>query len=93
MLEKKEALIISKPDPRSLKLIFKNHDIDYNEKELAKTLMIGDNLNTDIKFANNANIDSLLSLTGVTSIDYLNNVDFEKKEIGRPTYFTNEIKI
>lgn len=29
--------------------------------------MIGDNLNTDIEFAINAGVDSLLTLTGVTS--------------------------
>ncbi len=30
-------------------------------------LMIGDNLNTDIKFAHNCGIDSLLVYSGVTS--------------------------
>ena len=89
----KKALIISKPDPRSLRLIFKDHNIDYNEKELSRTLMIGDNLRTDIKFANNANIDSLLALTGVTSEKFLNEVDFEQNDIGKPTYYANEIKI
>jgi 4-nitrophenyl phosphatase len=30
-------------------------------------LMVGDNLQTDIEFANNAEVDSLLTMTGVTS--------------------------
>ena len=30
-------------------------------------IMIGDNLNTDIQFAKNCGIDSLMVLTGVTS--------------------------
>lgn len=100
-----KAHIISKPDPRSLKLIFENHQIDYNEENLKETLMIGDNLSTDIKFANNAGIDSLLSLTGVTKEEEFSNIDYEKifdegngnkngiRGIGKPTYYIEEIRI
>jgi phosphoglycolate/pyridoxal phosphate phosphatase family enzyme len=70
------AEIITKPDPRSLSIIMKDHDIDISERE--KFIMIGDNLGTDILFANNAGIASLLVFTGITTKeDYIkmNNSD------------------
>lgn len=83
----KKAEIISKPHPHSLDFIFKDNEIENNEINLKKTLMIGDNLNTDIRFANNSGIDSLLVFTGVTTeykfneINYANLfVDFNNKQ-------------
>jgi 4-nitrophenyl phosphatase len=80
-----KADIVTKPDPRSLEIILTDHNIPETQKN--KILMIGDNLNTDIKFANNNGIDSLLVLTGVTSeeeFENLKNKDVENKKL--PTY-------
>lgn len=63
----KKATIISKPNTDSLDIIFKENKIEKTINNLKKTLMIGDNLNKDIGFANNSKIDSLLVLTGVTT--------------------------
>lgn len=68
----KKAEIITKPHPYALDIILndlnqKRHRQGLEEVTRKDTLMIGDNLMTDIKFANNAGVDSLLVLTGVTS--------------------------
>lgn len=47
--------------------------------------MVGDNLQTDILFGNNANIDTLLVMTGVTDQEKLN-----KSEIN-PTYISDNL--
>ena len=84
-----EAIIITKPDPRSLKLIMTDHGVDL-ENNKKKMLMIGDNLNTDILFANNNEIDSVLVLTGVTTEEDLKKLNGFK---GSPTYILNNLKI
>jgi len=76
----KNAVIVSKPDPQNLKIIAKDHNIESNDR----ILMVGDNLNTDIEFAINSGIDSILVLTGITSEDTLNK--YELKNGNVPTY-------
>ena len=51
----------------------------------SKTLFIGDRLDTDIAFANNGNIDSLLVLTGISTV-----ADCSKEDI-YPTYVMNSL--
>ena len=51
-----------KPNRAALELIMKDHGIDESMK--SQILMIGDNPQTDIAFANNSGIDSCLVLTG-----------------------------
>lgn len=51
----------------------------------AKTIFIGDRLDTDIAFANNGNIDSLLVLSGISS-----ESDCAKEDI-YPTYVTDSL--
>lgn len=70
----KKAEIVTKPDPRSLNIIFEEHglNLDFNRE---KILMIGDNMNTDILFANYNKIDSILVLTGVTSEENLKTLE------------------
>lgn len=53
---------IGKPNPYILHHIFKKMNIDPK-----KCLMVGDNLYTDIEFGNRAKIDTICTLTGVTS--------------------------
>jgi 4-nitrophenyl phosphatase len=60
----RKAEIITKPDPRSINIILNDHGI--SSSELRSFLMVGDNMGTDILFANNAKIDSLLVFTGNT---------------------------
>lgn len=48
-------------------------------------LFIGDNLQTDIKFANTANVDSFLVLTGVTSKENMEQM-MALEGAGNPTY-------
>lgn len=71
-----EAQIVTKPDPRCMEIIFSEHNIDPSQK--SKIIMVGDNLNTDIQFANSNNIDSLLVMTGVTLLEDLQNISIEK---------------
>jgi phosphoglycolate/pyridoxal phosphate phosphatase family enzyme len=79
----KKATIVTKPDPRNLELIMLDHNIKDSEKN--KILMIGDNLKTDIKFANNCSIDSIVLLTGVTDENELKNIE-NGNSISIPTY-------
>lgn len=51
----------------------------------AKTLFIGDRLDTDIAFANNGNIDSVLVLTGISQVE-----DCKREDI-YPTYVLNSL--
>ncbi|XP_063686929.1 uncharacterized protein LOC134820473 [Bolinopsis microptera] len=61
VLEEKPR-IMGKPDPLFFELIQKEH----GEMNLSKTIMIGDNYNTDIKFGFNCGISTALVLTGNT---------------------------
>jgi 4-nitrophenyl phosphatase len=76
----KKAQVVTKPDPRSLSIIMSDHGIDLNLNR-EKILMIGDNMNTDILFANNNKIDSLLVLTGVTSEENILKIESEWNEV------------
>ncbi len=91
------AEIVTKPDPYSFELILnkintkrKKDGLDLIKKE--EVIMIGDNLLTDIKFANNAKIDSLHLLSGVHSMDDI-NLNKGKKEYGVPTYVLDNLRL
>ncbi len=94
----KKAVIVSKPDPRSLEIIFRENSLEMNEVGKRKTLMIGDNMSTDIKFANNAGIDSLLVFSGVTCEEKFLGINYEdlqfldKYALSKPTYYSKDIK-
>ncbi len=94
----KKAIIVSKPDPSSIDIIFKDHNIEKIEEELKNTIMIGDNMDTDIRFANNAGIDSLLVFTGITNEEKFLKINYEHKEfvnkynLSKPTFYSKEIK-
>ena len=60
-----------------------------SKEEKNKILMIGDYIHTDILFANNAGIDSLLLFTGSTiEREYLDDLKDEEKssKLPKPTY-------
>lgn len=78
----KKAEIITKPDKRSLEIIMNHHNIPHEEKD--KIVMIGDSVTSDIKFANDSSIDSILVFTGITKEeDYI--ISLSNLEI-KPTY-------
>ncbi len=81
----KKAEIITKPNPRSLDVIMSDHNIESFKKD--RILMIGDYIQTDIKFANNNKIHSLLVLTGITKRDDLNNMSSDNL----PTYILEDV--
>lgn len=80
----RKAQIITKPDPRSLGVIMSDHGFDLSSSR-EKMLMIGDNFNTDIQFANNNKISSLLILTGITTEEEA-KLAFKESKDNLPTY-------
>ena len=54
--------------------------IEENQLRKEECIMIGDNMNTDMKFARNGGIDSLCVLTGNTKEEEARNSDL-------PTYY------
>jgi len=76
-----------KPNPISINLVCERDNLDKSQ-----CLMIGDSLYTDIPFANNAGIDGLLVLTGVTDQE-----EFEKSrknpDMGVPTYYADDLRV
>ena len=54
--------------------------------------MIGDNLETDIKFANNIGIDSLLVFTGVTEASKYQRGELDYKGI-MPSYIKQDLSL
>jgi 4-nitrophenyl phosphatase len=58
----KVPLLMGKPQPNIYNTIFSEHNIARNE-----TLIVGDRLNTDILGGHNANCDTALVLTGISS--------------------------
>ncbi len=65
--------------------ILKDHEI-----ELDKTIMIGDNLETDILFGKNCKLDTLLVFTGVTT-EKTYFEGHEKTKIIIPTYVVDNL--
>ena len=61
---KQYPVVVGKPNPFSWELIRKDHGLPEN----TKAIIIGDRLDTDIKFGRNAGIDTCLVLTGCTTV-------------------------
>ena len=61
-------------------------------RDLNSTIVIGDGIDTDIKGANNYNLDSLLTLGGLFSGQSKENImeSINKKNVF-PTYYINEL--
>jgi ribonucleotide monophosphatase NagD (HAD superfamily) len=62
-----DKVVTGKPNPQVVDIIMKQHNIP--KSELSKFVMFGDNPTADIALANNAGIDSVLVLTGVTKTE------------------------
>ncbi|KAH3743201.1 2-phosphoglycolate phosphatase [Pelomyxa schiedti] len=80
---KRQPIIIGKPLPTILPLIYSQLGIPDNATTRSRTLVIGDSVHTDIPFARVCKTRSLLVLTGVTSTREL-DVLREKFEQHRP---------
>ncbi|ODN98415.1 4-nitrophenyl phosphatase [Cryptococcus wingfieldii CBS 7118] len=63
---KQTPVVIGKPSKTMMDAVVAHHHIDP-----ARTLMIGDNLHTDIEFGINSGIRTLLVMTGVTTYDQI----------------------
>ena len=84
-----DPILMGKPTPRLFEILRKEHGLEH--EELSKFIMIGDTLKTDILFGNNSGIDSLVVLTGNTTLSELEHIFSnlnELKDVGTPTYVT-----
>jgi 4-nitrophenyl phosphatase len=63
-----EPFTVGKPNPFSLELILKAHQVRHEE-----AVLVGDRLDTDIMVGRAAGLETILTLTGVTGLDLLDN--------------------
>ena len=82
-----KSINTGKPSDFCFELIQASHGVKHSE-----ILFIGDNLFTDILFANRAGVDSLLVLTGVTGKDDYEDL-IAKVESGNPTYIAENLSL
>jgi len=66
--QKKNPIICGKPEEQLLNLIIEEHSMDKN-----RTIIVGDNLKTDILWGLQGNVTTLLVFTGVTTKELLSN--------------------
>lgn len=70
----REPMIVGKPDPKIFEAVPNHENID-----IKNSWMIGDRLNTDIKFAKNVGLKSILVLTGVSKRDECETLSIEER--------------
>ena len=81
---------MGKPSQYGLAEIIKDHFEGQDIEEVKKkTVMVGDNILTDMLMAKNDGIDSILVLTGVTSIT--DACAKKRIEIIKPTYILDSV--
>lgn len=61
---RREPIVVGKPNQPMIDTIFASSDF-----EKARTIMVGDRLNTDILFGQRGGVDTMLVLTGVNQLD------------------------
>ena len=82
-----EPLLIGKPTTRIFETLLSEHSLQ--DEPRSKFLMIGDTLETDIKFGNNCGIDTLLVLSGNSNMEKAQAaqlIEDKEDERGTPTY-------
>jgi len=81
-----EPLLIGKPSKHIFETLVSEHSLQ--KEPLSKFIMIGDTLETDIKFGNNCGIDTLLVLSGNSNLDKAKvSLKIESgDEKGKPSY-------
>jgi len=80
-----KAIVAGKPNPKIFDTIDAMHGLDKKD-----CVFIGDNLHTDIKFANDAGVSSVLVLTGVTELHKL-DMHLKMKDSGVPDYIFDDL--
>ena len=87
-----QAIIAGKPNPVIFDILDETHNVSHGFIKIEKKdcIFIGDNLYTDIKFANEAGVDSLLVLTGVTYKDNLHEC-LHKSDSGKPMFIAENL--
>lgn len=87
----RKASIVTKPSIDCFTCLLENvnqkKEGDFRIKK-ENVLMIGDKLSTDVKFANNAGVDSVFVLTGV---DKLHDLEIRNEKNGVPTYVVDSL--
>jgi len=79
----KSAIVMGKPDPRAFEIIRDQCNCDP-----ARTIMVGDRLNTDILLGSNCGISSLFVLTGVHSMEDVEKARNRDETLGQvPDYY------
>ena len=77
---RREPVLVGKPNQPMIDTIFASGELDRS-----RTIMVGDRLNTDIAFGQRGGVDTLLVLTGVSSVDDVHADDAPAV----PTYIMN----
>lgn len=92
----KTATVTGKPNPQVMSIIVSELGVDKSS-----CVFVGDNMCTDIQFANNCDIDSILVLTGVTTTETLPELlakrekgeTWQGERIGHPTYVLPNLQL
>lgn len=85
----REAFIVGKPNRFMFDCVASEFDVDPK-----RTIMVGDRLDTDILMGNNCHLTTLLTLTGVTTLDEVRgHQDSDCPERNRlvPDYYVDSI--
>ncbi len=82
-----EPINVGKPAPFLLDYIIAKHQCD----DRSRICMVGDNLHTDILFGRDNGLQTVLTLTGVTSIHTLLSEDNINNNNIRPQYYVDSI--
>ena len=77
----KKARVMGKPDPEVIYTLAKKFNVDLDE-----VLVVGDRIYTDILVGINAKVDTVMVLSGETTLKDLENYSY------RPTYIIDSIK-
>lgn len=78
----RDPVLIGKPNQPMIDTIFAGGALDRS-----RTIMVGDRLNTDIAFGQHGGVDTLLVLTGISSVDDVHS----EKAPAVPTYIMESL--
>lgn len=83
----RDATVMGKPEKSMFDFINEKFKIDPK-----RTLMVGDRLDTDIQFGNSNGIQTLLVLTGVHQLDYVEKVKDKNPDLV-PSFYADSIRV